>query len=330
MNDTHMPLVSIIIPVYKVELYIEDCIQSVIDQTYENLDIILVDDCGGDASVSIAESLLASSARKWRVIRHDTNRGLSAARNTGVEYAMGQYIYFLDSDDYIAPSCISIMCEAALRYKVPIIVGCGVVLLMPDGTVEPIWKDNSVDLYEQDPFRAFLRLEHNYTAWHRLIDLDSYKRCGVSFREGILHEDVIWSYQLARTGLRICSAPGSCLYYYRQREDSIMSMDVNNPRRYYAHLETMRLFYKDLVEEEWNRDSDFRNRYATLFHEAINRIMKRKELSMRQRCKSVKSLLQEFNHIIPEIQTTYLRMKKFVKLSRCMPACIAYHLAALL
>lgn len=329
MNDKYMPLVSIIIPVYKVELYIQDCIQSVIDQTYENLEIILVDDCGGDASMSIAELLLASSARKWRVIRHDTNRGLSAARNTGVKHAMGQYIYFLDSDDYIAPSCISIMCETALRYKVPIIVGCGVVLLMPDGSVEPMWKDNSVDLYEKEPFRVFLRLEHNYTAWHRLIDLEAYKRCGVSFREGILHEDVIWSYQLARTGLRICSAPGSRLYYYRQREDSIMSMDVNNPRRYHAHLEIMRLFYKDLVEEKWYHDDDFRKRYAMLFYEAVNRIMSRKSDSMRKRCSLLKSLLEEFNYVIPEIQAIYSRMRKFVRFSRWMPACIAYRLAEL-
>ena len=94
--------VSIIIPIYKVESYIERCITSVLRQTYRNLEVILVDDCTPDSSMEIAKAVINENQNcgmNFVFLKHDHNFGLSAARNTGINAATGDYLFFLDSDD---------------------------------------------------------------------------------------------------------------------------------------------------------------------------------------------------------------------------------------
>ena len=95
-------LLSVIIPVYKVEKYLQRCVQSVASQSFSELEIILVDDCSPDSCGSICDRL-AQADKRIRVIHRAQNGGLSAARNSGIEIASGDYITFLDSDDFIAP-----------------------------------------------------------------------------------------------------------------------------------------------------------------------------------------------------------------------------------
>ena len=102
-----MKKVSIIIPVYNVVDYIERCWKSVNAQTYSDIELIFVDDCGTDESISKLETLISEGSRfPVQIIKHKKNRGLSAARNTGIEASSGDYVYFLDSDDDLVPSCI--------------------------------------------------------------------------------------------------------------------------------------------------------------------------------------------------------------------------------
>lgn len=95
--------VSIIIPVYNVSKYIKRCLKSVLGQTWKDLEIILVDDCTPDDSMDIVRGILETSSRSdiVTILKHEKNRGLSAARNTGIRQATGNYLYFLDSDDYL-------------------------------------------------------------------------------------------------------------------------------------------------------------------------------------------------------------------------------------
>ena len=95
-----MNTISIIVPVYNVEAYLEKCVESLIHQTYRSLQIILVNDGSTDNSLTIAEQLAAKDSRIE--LYSQPNQGLSAARNTGMQYAIGEYISFIDSDDYIA------------------------------------------------------------------------------------------------------------------------------------------------------------------------------------------------------------------------------------
>lgn len=104
--------VSIIIPVYNVKSYIEKCLQSVMSQTYQgDMECILVDDCGSDNSIKIAEETIAqyTGPISFSIIHHNVNKGLPAARNTGIKHAKGGWLFFMDSDDYISDSCIEKM-----------------------------------------------------------------------------------------------------------------------------------------------------------------------------------------------------------------------------
>ena len=100
------PWLSILIPVYNVEMYLEDCISSVISQVDSGVEIILLDDCSTDASLIMAKEIVASCKHPIGLLRHDKNRGLSAARNTLLEAANGEYIWFLDSDDILKSDAI--------------------------------------------------------------------------------------------------------------------------------------------------------------------------------------------------------------------------------
>ena len=117
--------VSIIIPVYNVSKYIERCLKSALDQTWKDLEIILVDDCTPDDSMDIARSVLETSSRSNMVtiLKHEKNRGLSAARNTGIRQAKGDYLYFLDSDDYLPVNSIELLADAAIRHNVDFVIG---------------------------------------------------------------------------------------------------------------------------------------------------------------------------------------------------------------
>ena len=100
--------VSLIIPIYNVSRYLVRCLDSVISQTFRNIECILVDDCGADNSVNIAEDYIKGYQGPvvFKLIHHKYNRGLSAARNTGIDAACGDYLYFMDSDDAIIPETI--------------------------------------------------------------------------------------------------------------------------------------------------------------------------------------------------------------------------------
>ena len=118
-------LVSIIIPVYKSEKYIEKCIRSVLDQTFENLEIIIVDDCGKDASIDIVKRILVEYphiAYKVRFIYNEFNMGSAAARREGMKIATGDYILQIDSDDYVESTMVERLAEKAKQDDADMVV----------------------------------------------------------------------------------------------------------------------------------------------------------------------------------------------------------------
>ena len=139
--------ISVIIPVYNVAPYIAACLQSVMRQTTQAaLECILVDDCGPDNSMEVVSETLKSykGPVDFKIVRHTQNRGLSAARNTGLAAATGDYIYFLDSDDEITPDCIERLSAPLQKEPYDLTIGeCrieggslpGVALQLPEGTV---------------------------------------------------------------------------------------------------------------------------------------------------------------------------------------------------
>lgn len=118
--------VSIIIPIYNVEQYLAQCLDSVINQTYKNIEIICVNDCSLDNSFRILDEY-SKNDKRIKIINRENNGGLSAARNTGLDNASGKYIYFLDSDDWIDLDYIEKMLNAAIKNDVEVVLNTNII-----------------------------------------------------------------------------------------------------------------------------------------------------------------------------------------------------------
>jgi glycosyltransferase involved in cell wall biosynthesis len=172
-------LVTIGIPVYNVEAYIEKCLLSVLNQTYQNMDILVVDDCGTDNSIQITNKIRSTHPRGSliKVIKHEFNKGLGEARNTVIEYARGRYIYFVDSDDFIESHTIELMLEQAEKYKTDVTIASLRKVVLGTGEELPTLQYSSFRIIEgKDAFANFvcqdLRWHIAVTACNILFSLD--------------------------------------------------------------------------------------------------------------------------------------------------------------
>ena len=131
------PLISVIVPVYKVEQYLDECVQSIINQTYKNLEIILVDDGSPDRCPEMCDEYARQDSR-IKVI-HKKN---ASARNAGIDFSHGEWIYFIDSDDWIELNCIELLLKKAIETGVELVEGNGTDMI-GRGFTKPI-KDNEL------------------------------------------------------------------------------------------------------------------------------------------------------------------------------------------
>ena len=173
------PLVTIGVPVFNVEPYIEKCLLSVLDQTYQNLEILVVDDLGTDNSMQIVADLQKShpNGNMVKVIRHSINKGLGEARNSVIDQAQGKYVYFIDSDDYIEPHTIELMLEQAEKYQTDVVIASLRKVVLGTGEELPTLQYSSFRLIEgQDAFANYLcqdlRWHIAVTACNVLYSLD--------------------------------------------------------------------------------------------------------------------------------------------------------------
>ena len=236
--------VSIIIPVYKVEKYIIGCVESVLRQTYRHLEVILVDDCSPDRSMPIAKEYILNSAKsrdlKFLYLRHDRNQGLSAARNTGINSATGDYIFFLDSDDQLTEDCIQILVENSDGGRIDVVCGGFKVI----GNENSLWhKYYFTDDYisgNRNVIRYYVSGRLNIMAWNKLIRRKIITESNLSFLEGVIHEDNHWSFMLANhiNTLKMISHKG---YLYYHRDDSITGTP-DYRRRYDSYVKIIEAF----------------------------------------------------------------------------------------
>ena len=223
--------VSIVIPIYNVAPYIEECIDSVMNQTWKgNLECILVDDCGTDNSMQVAENKLHGyqGPVSFRIVRHDKNRGLSAARNTGIDAATGDYVYFLDSDDEITPDCISMLVGPLKENTYDLIIG-DYKITGSDMPKAPLLLKNRTVLYGNDVLNAYRKMEWYMLSVNKLYRVEFLNHHNLRFREGIIHEDELWSFQIACLAQSLY-AVGNETYIYKIREGSI-TVKRNHERR---------------------------------------------------------------------------------------------------
>lgn len=225
--------VSVIIPIFNVEQYIEECLASVVAQTHRDLDIILVDDASTDGSIARCDPFLSDP--RVRLISHAQNRGLSSARNSGIEAASGEYLLFVDSDDIVSERLVEI-CVATtqkLRTRIHFFQHCSFVSSVPAGQELPLNPfDVSVRLIEGNHPSLFAP---PYYAWLKFIRRTWLLSESIKFREGELYEDHRFHWDLAGSGQPVALIEAA-LYAYRVRSGSITS----DPVRALVRLDILR------------------------------------------------------------------------------------------
>ena len=209
-------LVSVIVPVYMVERYLQKCVMSIMQQSYDNLDIILIDDGSPDSSGLLCDQF-ALMDKRIHVI-HQKNRGLSEARNSGIDSCKGEYILFVDGDDYIEPNTVECLLYACLEADADASC-CGHFKEFAGKNIAcPLTKEKKY--YEGDELVASAmngEVFGNY-AWEKLWKSTLFDEC--RFPAGMFFEDVATTWKLFLKCHRVVCIP-EVLFHYVYREDSI-------------------------------------------------------------------------------------------------------------
>lgn len=210
--------ISVIVPVYKVEPYLDKCVSSIVNQTYTNLEIILVDDGSPDSCPTMCDAWAEKDSR-IRVI-HKPNGGLSDARNAGIVVATGELMAFVDSDDWIASDMYEHLYQR-LTEDDSDIAACGVQMVWENKTPSrTLTREGSCVLNQEEAMRAIIEESWlKQPVWYKLYKTALVR--DILFPKGKYHEDVFWSYQAVGRAQRV-SVSDHIGYYYLQRGGSIM------------------------------------------------------------------------------------------------------------
>lgn len=266
-----MPKVSIIVPVYNVEMYIEKCMQSLVNQTLEDIEIIVVNDGSEDKSADIIEKYLKKYPEKIKYLEKE-NGGLSDARNYGIPYASGEYIAFLDSDDYIEYDTYEKMYELAKKENSDM-VECNFIREYPNKRKEDIGK------YYSGKHEMIQKIR--VVAWNKLIKNQIIKESKVEFPKGCRYEDVEFTYKLIPYLNKISFVEKPCIHYV-QRNNSISNVQNMRNKEIFNVLDNVLEYYKENnIYNEYREDLEYiYTRY--LLCSSFLRIVKIKDKKIRK------------------------------------------------
>lgn len=246
MNE---PLISVIVPVYNVEHYIKRCVDSILAQTYTNLEIILVDDGSTDCSGEICDEYTKKDMRVKTI--HQRNGGLSDARNTGISQAKGICYAFIDSDDYIAVDYIAYLYQLLQENQAQIAICEYRKVSENDVRIKENFdlEVDTVNLYgfREALFRLLYQKKMITSVCGRLFRAELFEK--IRFPKGKLHEDVAVMYQLFDAVERI-ACTSAAKYYYFQREDSIVNKGFRKQRMDYLEFTKECIQYMTLNHPE--------------------------------------------------------------------------------
>lgn len=245
---------SVVVPIYKVEQYLSKCVESILIQTYKNLEVILVNDGSPDNCGTIAENYAFLDSRVK--VLHKENGGLSDARNYGMQFVTGEYTLFVDSDDWLDKSMIEVLVKTSNKFQAEVVQSAFYYAyddhLLFDSRVykqdsSPVVLDNKSLMYEL----VKNNIVKNF-AWGKLYQTKIIK--DIPFKKGVLFEDVFWAYQvMQRVSKFVCL--NKPFYFYLQREDSIVAtyspknLDIiRGLKERHSFIET---FYNELSDDSY-------------------------------------------------------------------------------
>lgn len=284
-----MAKVSIIVPIYNVEKYLNKCLDSLINQTLEDIQIILVNDGSVDNSGQIAKQYAQKYKEKILYLEKE-NGGLSDARNYGIPYATGEYIAFLDSDDYIEKNAYQEMYEKA-KEEDSDYVECDFIWEYPNKTkvdkkiiCNYIGKDienqelpaNEKILIDRKQMLSFVRV----VAWNKLIKRKIIVENNIQFPKGLRYEDVEFTYKLI-PHLNKISYVNKPFIHYIQRQNSIVNVQNERTAEIFTILENVINYYKEnKIYEEYKTELEY-NYARYLLCSSLKRMCKIKDKKKR-------------------------------------------------
>lgn len=215
--------ISVIIPLYKVADYVSDCLRSVLAQEGVDMELILVDDASPDGSAELTGEILRGKSVTYKLIKHSTNKGLSAARNTGIRAATGEYVFFLDSDDELeGTQSLSSLLAVAKQSGADCVIGNYKVVSESGESYTSRRYAQKCYFPKEEVIYAFTADKIPVMAFNKLMKRSFLLEHDLFFGEGLIHEDELWNFMIACAHASV-ALTGKVSYVYKIRSGSIMT-----------------------------------------------------------------------------------------------------------
>ncbi len=295
-----MPKVSVIVPVYNVEMYIAKCLDSLLNQTLEDIEIILVNDGSRDGSIKIINEYMKKNNKI--ILLEKENGGLSSARNYGIPYATGEYIAFLDSDDYIEKKMYETMYKKA-KSKDYDMVECNFYWEYPNNKLKK-------DIGEKYKNKKEALEKARVVAWNKLYKRELIQNSRVRFPEGLRYEDVEFFYNILPSLNKIGFVEEPFVHYI-QRSNSISNTQNEKTSEIFIVLDNVLNFYKkNNLWEEYKEELEYTyTRY--LLCSSLKRMIRIPDDKIRKKLLSL--TWENLNNTFPKWKKNSLLHKKSKK-----------------
>lgn len=310
------PLVSIVVPTYNVESYVEECIQSILNQTYTHIELFIVDDGSKDRTVSIVRKL-ENQYEKIKVYCQKVNKGQATARNIGIDKVNGDYLLFVDSDDFLHKETVAQLVKTAEEKKVDM-VRFNAKSFSDEG--EPI---------KEKEYNFSLYLKNNYVYDHNkfnnvylsfspspvlyLLKTDLLRQHNVKFHEGIIHEDELFSAEVFLVA-KSCVYINEAYYQRRYRSGSTMTERSIEQKKYSfdSYIKVMQIYQNILIKKELNDPDRFFIKYRinTLWLILKNYSFDKDYIDQR------KKAIKKREIIYTKLYKNYIRLRKIIATKR--------------
>lgn len=227
--------ISIVIPVYNVENYVERCLRSALEQDFcLDYEVLIVDDCGTDSSMAIVESVSTSHPKEGliRIVHHPENKGLGEASNTGIREAKGKYIFFLDSDDWISDDCLSRMYDLAVANELDVVVGSFCDVWGNNTKTVHAYQDQIIEHNAVGIFLFTQGINIYCSRWNKLYNREFLIHNKIHCKQRIF-EDNLFDFNVKCSANKI-AVISNVSYFYARRVDSITQ--DNSKKRFDYHI----------------------------------------------------------------------------------------------
>lgn len=299
-----MPIVSVVVPIYNVEMYVKDCVDSILNQTYTNLEVILVDDGSPDTCGKICDEYKINDSRV-KVI-HKKNGGLSDARNVGIKMASGELIMFVDSDDYISNDFVKILFDSMGKRKSDIAIANMKRTSRRDETnTRKEW--NTVTFDSQEALiRMLYGMPFGTSACGKLFKRSLFD--GVEFPNGKFSEDLFTIYKTILKSNKVVYVEFDGYFYYYRDEGSIVVSGYNE-----KHLEALDAI--DSIKRDVNDAPQYFDAVATQYINVIYDIAARNPKLSQFQNQRIQQMLRKYRMIVIADDNAPTRLRAFCLLS---------------